>query len=101
MMRTIKQHAKTMCKHSLRKISEYDESIIEVLMSIKADVDKKVYDRNDILKKDAYFEKTVMTEITQGMEKLNIESSRDDRLFIQTRLAGQYLMQYRETYPAA
>lgn len=82
-------------------LSEYDESIIEVLMSIKADVDKKVYDRNDILKKDAYFEKTVMTEITQGMEKLKIESSRDDRLFIQTRLAGQYLMQYRETYPAA
>lgn len=82
-------------------VSEYDESIIDVLMSIKADVDKKVYDRNDILKKDAYFERTVMTEITQGMEKLSIVSSREDRLFIQTRLTGQYLMQYRETYPAA
>lgn len=82
-------------------VSEYDESIIEVLMSIKADVDRKVYDRNDILKKDAYFESTVMTEIANGMARLNFESSREDRLFIQTRLSNQYLSQYRNTYPAA
>lgn len=82
-------------------VSEYDESIIEVLMSIKADVDRKVYDRNDILKKDAYFESTVMTEIANGMARLNFESSREDRLFIQTRLSNQYLSQYKNTYPAA
>jgi len=82
-------------------VSEFDESIINVLMSIKADVDRKVYDRNDILKKDAYFESTVMTEISNGMARLNIESSREDRLFIQMRLSNQYLLQYRNTYPAA
>lgn len=88
-------------KHQAPILSEYDEAIIEALISIKSEVDQKVYDRNDILKKDAYFESTVMTEITNGMKRLHLESSREDRLFIQTRLAGQYLMQYRETYPAA
>ena len=70
-------------------------------MGIKAQVDQKVYDRNDILRKDAYFESTVMTEITNGMNKMNLVSEREDRLFIQSRLASQYLMQYHETYPAA
>lgn len=82
-------------------LSKYDESIMSVLLEIKQDIDQKVYDRNDILKKDAYFEKTVMTQIKEGMNKLNITSAREDRLFIQTRIAGQYLNQYHETYPAA
>ena len=47
-------------------LSEYDESIVTALMTIKSDIDRKVYDRNDILKKDAYFEQTVMTEIKNG-----------------------------------
>ena len=37
--------------------------LVNVLLSIKSDIDQKVYDRNDILKKDAYFERTVMTQI--------------------------------------
>ena len=74
---------------------------MEVLNSIKADVDQKVFDRNDILKKDAYFEQTVMSEITKGLKKLGLDSSRDDRVFIQSRIAGQYLSQYNSTYPAA
>ena len=44
-------------------VSTYDETIMSVLMSIKNDIDQKVYDRNDILKKDAYFEQTVMSQI--------------------------------------
>lgn len=82
-------------------VSEYDETIMEVLTSIKADIDQKVYDRNDILKKDAYFEQTVMTLIRTGMDKLNLTSVREDRVFIQSRIARQYLNQYNETYPAA
>ena len=81
-------------------VSAYDEDIMAVLSSIKADVDSKVYDRNDILKKDAYFEKTVMQLITAGMNKLSLKSSREDRVFIQTRIARQYLEQYNETYTA-
>lgn len=82
-------------------VSLYDEAIMGVLLSIKNDIDQKVYDRNDILKKDAYFEKTVMTQIKEGMDKLNITSDRADRLFIQSRITRQYLNQYNATYPAA
>ena len=82
-------------------VSLYDEAIMSVLLSIKNDIDQKVYDRNDILKKDAYFEKTVMTQIKEGMDKLNITSDRTDRLFIQSRITRQYLNQYNATYPAA
>ena len=81
-------------------VSAYDEDIMNVLSSIKADVDSKVYDRNDILKKDAYFEKTVMQLIMAGMKKLSLTGSREDRVFIQTRIARQYLDQYNETYAA-
>lgn len=82
-------------------VSLYDESIMGVLLAIKSDIDQKVYDRNDILKKDAYFEKTVMTQIKEGMDKLNLTSAREDRLFIQSRITRQYLNQYNATYPAA
>lgn len=81
-------------------ISDYDEKIMEVLSSIKADVDGKVYDRNDILKKDAYFEQTVMREVKQAMDKLSIKSSREDRVFIQSRIAKQYLSQYNMLHSA-
>lgn len=82
-------------------VSAYDESIMSVLLAIKEDLDQKVYDRNDILKKDAYFEQTVMTQIRLGMDKLGISSAREDRVFIQSRIARQYLNQYNDTYPAA
>ena len=82
-------------------VSGFDQDIVDILVSIKADVDQKVYDRNDILKKDDYFEKTVMVEISRGLDKLQIDSSRADRIFLLNRIATQYLSQYKEVYPAA
>lgn len=82
-------------------VDVFDESIMSVLLAIKSDIDQKVYDRNDILKKDAYFEKTVMTQIKEGMDRMNLASDRTDRLFIQSRITRQYLNQYNTTYPAA
>lgn len=82
-------------------VSEYDASIMDVLKSIKSDIDQKVYDRNDILKKDAYFEQTVMTQIKLGIDRLGIASARDDRKFIQSRITKQYLDQYNQTYSVA
>lgn len=79
-------------------ISEYDEEIMSTLLFIKETIDKKVYDRNDILKKDSYFTQTVMTQITEGMDILNVANTREDRLFIQTRIATQYLNQYHNIY---
>ena len=82
-------------------ISTYEDDIKGMLFSIKLDIDNKVYDRNDILKKDAYFEQTVMSEITNGMKKLGYVGSREDRTFIQQRISKEYLAQYNATYPAA
>jgi len=82
-------------------ISAYEESIKDILWLIKQDIDQKVYDRNDILKKDAYFEQTVMTQISESMNKNKLDSDRSDRFFIQQRLSRQYLNQYNDTYPAA
>ena len=82
-------------------ISEYDDEIMDALKAIKIDIDQKVFDRNDILKKDAYFEQTVMSQIKQGMDALNLKGTREDRLFIQSRISSQYLSQYHATYPAA
>lgn len=82
-------------------VSLYDEDIINFMFVIKDDIDQKVYDRSDILKKDAYFEQTVMTQIKDGMDKLGFENEREDRVFIQSRISRQYLNQYNATYPVA
>ena len=79
-------------------ISRFEMDIYYALEEIKKTIDQKVYDRNDILRKDAYFERTVMQEISNGMNKLGLDNSRDDRLFIQSKIASQYLEQYKNTY---
>lgn len=86
-------------------ISEYDEDILEILNRIKDSVDTKVYDRNDILKKDMYFSKTVMTEVSQRLNEmiknLNEEKPKTDKVdrdFIKDRIVREYMSQYRETY---
>jgi len=81
-------------------ISGYDEDLVRALTNIKETIDQKVYDRNDILKKDAYFEQTVMTEISNSINVLGISAEREDRLFIQSRIAKEYLAQYNETCPS-
>ena len=80
-------------------ISPFDAEIMDVLKIIKNDIDQKVYDRNDILRQDAYFEKTVMQQISEAMDRLGLNATREDRLFIQSRLTTQYMEQYKVTYP--
>ena len=81
--------------------SEYDEDIVDVLNTIKRNIDSKVYDRNDMLKKDAYFEQIVMKEITDTMNNMNFSSNREDRSFIQIRVSREYLDQYNSYYKYA
>lgn len=79
-------------------ISEYDEEILGILLKVKSEIDQKVYDRNDILKKDSYFEKTVMTLVSNAIDELNLESTREDRKYLQQKITKQYLEQYNATY---
>ena len=80
-------------------ISPFDAEVMDVLKIIKQEIDQKVYDRNDILRKDEYFDKTVMQLISEAMDKMKLNSNREDRLFIQSRISKQYLEQYKATYP--
>ena len=82
-------------------ISFMDINLMDTLLEIKGSIDQKVYDRNDILKKDAYFEKTVMSQVSETLDDMGIANERDDRLFIQRKITKQYLDQYKQTYPAA
>lgn len=75
-----------------------DLNLVYNLNIIKGDIDEKVYDRNDILKKDAYFKQTVMKELTSIMKNMSITGNRDDRVFMQNCITRQYLNQYNNTY---
>ena len=76
-----------------------DEEISVILNIIKEDVDAKVYDRNDILKKDAYFGRTVMALINGCLYHFpQIKPEMEDYKFIQTRISQQYINQYNATY---
>ena len=79
-------------------VSDRESEIMDILLIIKTDLDKEVYDRNDILKKDAYFEKTVLSNVTSIFKTRNIVSEREDRFFIMDKIKTEYLNQYNETY---
>ena len=86
-------------KHQAPIISKFDEEIVQALLTIKGTIDAKVFDRNDILKQDAYFGKTVMKEIADGLAHFpQIKPEMPDYLFIQQRIAKQYMNQYNAYY---
>ncbi len=74
--------------------SEYDEDIVNMLNRIKENIDGKVYNRNDILNKESYFEKIVMKEVMDVMTSMNYINTSEDRKFIQSRICREYLDQY-------
>ena len=94
------ENKRRFAEHKAAIFSYYDDNIVAILTDIKSEIDQKVYDRNDILKKDEYFEMTVMTKIAQALYNYpTIEPQMDDFSFIQTRIARQYINQYNATYP--
>ena len=94
------ENKRRFAEHKAAIFGYYDDNIVAILTDIKSEIDQKVYDRNDILKKDEYFEMTVMTEIAQALYNYpTIEPQMDDFSFIQTRIARQYINQYNATYP--
>lgn len=77
-----------------------DDEIMAILNTIKDDIDAKVYDRNDILKKDAYFGRTVTMLINNCLYQQfpQIQPDMDDYKFIQSRISQQYINQYNATF---
>ena len=76
-----------------------DDELVAILNIIKDDIDAKVYDRNDILKKDAYFSQTVSQLISICLDHFpQIKRDINDLNFIQQRILQQYKNQYNATY---
>lgn len=68
---------------------------------IKDEVDQRVYDKNDILKKDAYFEQTVLSIVNDMLfhfPQISNEATFDDYNFVKNGITRQYLNQYNATY---
>lgn len=79
--------------------SDYEISVI--LNMIKDEVDQRVYDKNDILKKDAYFEQTVLSIVNDMLfhfPQISNEATFDDYNFVKNGITRQYLNQYNATY---
>lgn len=86
-------------EHKAPMFSFKDEEIMVILKIIKEDIDAKVYDKSDILKKDAYFSRTVLSLISGCLFQFpQIKPEMDDYKFIKDRVAQQYLNQYNATY---
>lgn len=79
-------------------VSEFEDDIVSALTTIKNSIDQKVFDSNNILKKDEYFDETVYDLVDNTMYKMKINSEMDDCDFIKNKVAKQYLNQYHETY---
>lgn len=80
-----------------------DSEICVILGMIKDEVDSKVYDRNNILKQDAYFEQTVLStvsDILYHFPQISDVATPDDYNFVKNGIARQYLNQYNATYQA-
>ena len=76
--------------------------LARMLKNVKATIDRAVYDRNDILKRDAYFCRTVEREIATGFAAFpEIEPGDEDYDFMTNYIAKQYLDQYNALYAAA
>ena len=86
-------------EHKAPMFSFKDEEIMVILKIIKEDIDAKVYDKSDILKKDAFFSRTVLSLISGCLYQFpQIKPEMDDYTFIKERVAQQYLNQYNATY---
>ena len=96
--RIVEENAKREIHHEQPIISTMTDDIVDAMMSVKSIIDQQVYDRNDILKKDAYFAENVWSLIDESLYKLNIKSETKDCDFIQSRLSKQYLNQYHDYY---
>jgi len=85
-------------KHRSPLLSSMDDEIKEVLLKIKAKVDARVYDRNDILTREAYFTKDVGSIVTRCLFEANqnLIPSTEDVNFIKEKISKQYLNQFND-----
>ena len=96
--RIVEENNKRATEHVNPIISTYTDDIVDAMLAVKSTIDGCIYNRNDILKKDAYFTDTVFSLVAQSLDKLKVNSGYEDCEFIQKRISKQYLNQYHECY---
>ncbi len=82
-------------------VSPYEQELENALLKIKTNLDQKVFDRNNIIQRPAYFDKVVMHQISSALNELHLPSERSDREFIQRKIAKQYTNQFNAEYQFA
>lgn len=79
--------------------SNSESDVSTILNQIKKEVDQKVFDKSDILKKDAYFEQMVQSIVvgnfSQAPEMIK-SASLEDFNFVVNAIARQYLGQFNQ-----
>ena len=98
--RIVEENTRRTERHAQPIISTMTDDIVDAMLTVKKIIDQQVYDRNDILKKDAYFADTVYALIDNSLTQLKIKSEVEDCDFIQKRVSKQYLNQYHDYYLA-
>lgn len=83
---------KRIVEHKL--ISKRETEVCEALSSIKEIVDDKVLLNSSMLRNDPYFTQTVSSLISNSLNQLNINANIQEKSFITTQIANQYLNQY-------
>lgn len=79
-------------------LKDSDVKINEVLITIKDYVDEIVYNQEQILKKDVYFKKNILSYISTSFKETNIDLPLDDKKKLTDLIANEYLDEYEETY---
>jgi type I restriction enzyme, R subunit len=81
-------------------ISAREMEICNTLSALKCRIDERVLLSNGILRNDPFFKQTVMQLIGAGLVDLKIDVTLEDKQFITTQIAGEYLRQYHEQFAA-
>ncbi|MEE1323531.1 MAG: type I restriction endonuclease subunit R, partial [Bacteroidales bacterium] len=84
-------------------LSCYDDEIMLILNGFKDKIDLMIYDNNNVLNNEAYFNDSIFSIINDYMydNYKDIDLEVEDYDFIQTRISRQYMSQYNTNYTEA
>lgn len=75
-------------------ISHKDMEIADGLRPIKHSIDETLYNNYHTIENDDYFRQGVMRDVTTNLDAMKVPATRQDRQWIQSRIATEYLDSY-------
>lgn len=83
-------------KRTKDELSLQDIKIFSLLNDIKNKVDEIIYYKNDILKNESYFKKTLISIVAKTFENQKIEINRKSREDITNKVMAEYINEYNQ-----